>query len=193
MVVTDLPPPPITTCNMTNGRDVWMHEQVHKVRPHAPCEHVSSEDPMFILYTSGSTGTVLTPYCSLLVTLYRDNVGKPKGVAHTTAGYLLNAKLTVSRSFDLDTSETSTDIYCCAADCGWVTGHTYIVYGPLLNGATTIMFESIPTYPNPYRCVRVQLCNIVYHQHPVNGVVNLFRLIFILIFMWKILGHDSKV
>ena len=80
------------------------------------------------MYTSGSTG-------------------KPKGVAHTTAGYLLNAQLTTSTTFDIQ----SGDIYCCAADCGWITGHTYIVYGPLACGGTTVMFESIPTYPDPYR------------------------------------------
>lgn len=109
-------------------RDVWMHDLLPTVRPYCPCEAMDSEDTLFILYTSGSTG-------------------KPKGVAHTTAGYLLNAALTTDTSFNLSEG----DIFCCAADCGWVTGHTYIVYGPLCNGVTTVMFESVPTYPNPYR------------------------------------------
>jgi acetyl-CoA synthetase len=109
-------------------RDVTMDDQMKLVRPYCPCELMDSEDILFILYTSGSTG-------------------KPKGVAHTTAGYLLNATLTTKTSFNL----CEGDVYCCAADCGWITGHTYIVYGPLSNGTTTCMFESIPTYPNPYR------------------------------------------
>ena len=76
--------------------------------------------------------------------------GKPKGVMHTTAGYLLNAALTTKTTFDLRDG----DIYCSVSDCGWITGHTYIVYGPLCNGITTVMFESIPTYPNAYRYFR---------------------------------------
>lgn len=117
-----------STAPMTPGRDVFMDELLLKARPYSPVEWMDSEDPLFILYTSGSTG-------------------KPKGVAHTTGGYLVNAAMTTSMSFDLQEG----DIYCCVADCGWITGHTYIVYGPLCNGATTCMFESIPTYPNPYR------------------------------------------
>eukprot|EP01038_Epipyxis_sp_PR26KG_P015523 gene15523-20952_t len=113
---------------MKEKRDVWMHELLPAVRPYCPCEIMDSEDILFILYTSGSTG-------------------KPKGVAHTTGGYLVNAALTTQQSFNLQEN----DVYCCVADCGWITGHTYIVYGPLCNGSTTIMFESIPTYPNPYR------------------------------------------
>lgn len=113
---------------MTTGRDFSMTELLPSVRGHCPCEPMDSEDPLFILYTSGSTG-------------------KPKGVVHHTAGYLLNAAMTTNWSFDLQEN----DIYCCVADCGWITGHTYIVYGPLCNGATTIMFESVPTHPNPYR------------------------------------------
>lgn len=113
---------------MREGRDVWMEDLMAKARPYCPCEAMDSEDALFILYTSGSTG-------------------KPKGLGHTTAGYLLNAAMTTKNSFDLQENDT----YCCVADCGWITGHTYIVYGPLCNGATTIMFESIPTYPNPYR------------------------------------------
>ena len=89
---------------------------------------MDAEDTMFILYTSGSTG-------------------KPKGVAHTTGGYLVNAAMTTSTTFDIQKK----DIYCCVADCGWITGHTYIVYGPLCLGCTSVMFESVPTYPDPYR------------------------------------------
>jgi acetyl-CoA synthetase len=114
--------------NMAPNRDLWMHETLPLARAYAPCALVDSEDPIFILYTSGSTG-------------------KPKGVLHSTAGYLLNATLTTKESFDLREG----DIFCCAADCGWITGHSYIVYGPLSNGSTTVMFESVPTYPNPYR------------------------------------------
>ena len=110
------------------SRDIWMHEELPKMRPYCPAEVMDSEDPLFVLYTSGSTG-------------------KPKGVAHTTAGYLLNAAMTVKNSFDLRDG----DIFACVADCGWITGHSYIVYGPLANGITTVMFESVPTYPNPYR------------------------------------------
>jgi acetyl-CoA synthetase len=113
---------------MTPGRDVWMHEVLPKARPYCPPEPMNSEDPLFILYTSGSTG-------------------KPKGIVHSTAGYLLSAALTTKVTFDLRPN----DVYACVADCGWITGHTYIVYGPLMNGATTVMFESVPTYPNPYR------------------------------------------
>lgn len=93
---------------------------------------MDSEDPMFILYTSGSTG-------------------KPKGVEHTTAGYLLHASMTAEYSFNIKTTPGAVDVFCCVADCGWVTGHTYTVYGPLSLGATTVMFESVPTYPDPYR------------------------------------------
>jgi len=114
--------------NMVENRDVLMAPELLKARPYAPCEWMDSEDPLFILYTSGSTG-------------------KPKGVAHTSAGYLLHAAMTTDWSFNLKKD----DVYCCVADCGWITGHTYIVYGPLCNGATTVMFESIPTYPNSYR------------------------------------------
>ena len=114
--------------SMDQKRDVYLHELTKLARPYCPVEPMDSEDDMFILYTSGSTG-------------------QPKGVVHTTAGYCLHAALTTHRSFDL----REEDVFCCAADCGWITGHTYTVYGPLLNGATTVMFESIPTYPNPYR------------------------------------------
>ncbi len=83
----------------------------------------------------------------LILLNLHNTLGKPKGVAHTTAGYMLNAILTTKNTFDLQRG----DIYCSASDCGWITGHTYIVYGPLGCGGTTIMFESIPTYPHPYR------------------------------------------
>ena len=108
-----------------NGRDVWYHEAIKDVSDDCPPEEMDSEDPLFILYTSGSTG-------------------KPKGVLHTTAGYLLYASLTHKYVFDYHDN----DIYWCTADVGWVTGHSYIVYGPLANGATTLMFEGVPNFPN---------------------------------------------
>ena len=119
---------PAPGVKMVVGRDHWIDELMLRARPHAPVEWLDAEDPLFILYTSGSTG-------------------KPKGVAHTTGGYLVNAALTTSSSFDIQEG----DVYCCVADCGWITGHTYVVYGPLCLGTTTCMFESVPTYPNPYR------------------------------------------
>ena len=113
---------------MTEGRDVWWHEAVAAESPVCDPEAMDAEDPLFILYTSGSTG-------------------QPKGVLHTQAGYLLYAMVSHRYVFDL----REDDIYCCAADCGWVTGHSYVVYGPLGNGATSVMFESIPTYPDAGR------------------------------------------
>jgi acetyl-CoA synthetase len=113
---------------MKSGRDVWWHEALKGVSAELPPVILDSEDPLFILYTSGSTG-------------------KPKGVLHTQAGYLLHVSLTHKYVFDLKES----DIYCCAADIGWITGHSYIVYGPLANGATTLMFESMPNYPDAGR------------------------------------------
>ncbi|KAL7422663.1 acetyl-coenzyme A synthetase 2 [Cryptotrichosporon argae] len=112
----------------TEGRDKWWDEELAKVPTYAPCEHMNSEDPLFILYTSGSTG-------------------KPKGVVHSTAGYLLGAYLTVKYVFDVHPE----DKFACMADVGWITGHTYIVYGPLALGATTTVFESTPVYPTPSR------------------------------------------
>jgi acetyl-CoA synthetase len=109
----------------TKGRDVWWHDEVQGVSAECPPETMDSEDPLFILYTSGSTG-------------------KPKGVLHTTAGYLLYASLTHELVFDL----REEDIYWCTADIGWVTGHSYGVYGPLANGATTVMFEGVPQWPD---------------------------------------------
>ena len=108
-----------------DGRDLWWHEEMAKANPVAPAEEMDAEDPLFILYTSGSTG-------------------KPKGVLHSTAGYLLYAAITHQNIFDYKDG----DIYWCSADVGWVTGHTYIVYGPLCNGATTLMFEGVPNYPD---------------------------------------------
>ncbi len=107
------------------GRDVWYHEAVAAASTDCPAEEVDAEDPLFILYTSGSTG-------------------KPKGVQHTTGGYTLYAAMTHKYIFDYQDGE----IYWCTADVGWVTGHTYIVYGPLANGATTLMFEGVPNYPS---------------------------------------------
>ncbi len=113
---------------MNQGRDVWLHDALQTVSDHCPPEPMSAEDPLFILYTSGSTG-------------------KPKGVLHTTGGYLVWASITHEYVFDLKED----DVYWCSADIGWVTGHSYIIYGPLANGATTVMFEGVPTYPDASR------------------------------------------
>ncbi|KAF9922947.1 acetyl-CoA synthetase [Linnemannia zychae] len=113
---------------MRPGRDVWWGEEVSRQPTYMAPEVMYSEDPLFLLYTSGSTG-------------------QPKGVMHTTAGYLLGAAATVKYVFDYHPG----DIFACMADVGWITGHTYIVYGPLTLGATTVLFESIPTYPTPSR------------------------------------------
>jgi acetyl-CoA synthetase len=110
------------------GRDIWLHEAQEKVGADCPPEEMSAEDPLFILYTSGSTG-------------------KPKGVLHTSGGYLVYASMTHQYVFDYHDG----DIYWCTADVGWVTGHSYIVYGPLANGATTLMFEGVPNYPTASR------------------------------------------
>ena len=112
-----------------NERDVWYEDLVKNVSSECDPEPMDSEDPLFILYTSGSTG-------------------KPKGVLHTTAGYLLGAHISFKYLFGIQ----PTDIYWCTADVGWITGHTYILYGPLSNGTTTIMFEGIPTHPSSSRC-----------------------------------------
>ena len=118
--------------SMTAGRDFWLDEEERNHRATCGIEWMGAEDPLFILYTSGSTG-------------------KPKGVLHTTGGYLVYAAMTHRLVFDYHPG----DIYFCAADIGWITGHSYIVYGPLANGATTVMFESIPTYPDPGRYWRI--------------------------------------
>ena len=117
-----------TACNMVAGRDSLMHEVTAKANPVCEPEFVGAEHPLFVLYTSGSTG-------------------KPKGVQHSTGGYLLWAKLTMDWTFDLQPS----DVFWCTADIGWITGHTYITYGPLAAGATQVIFEGIPTYPNAGR------------------------------------------
>ena len=111
-----------------NGRDVWYHEAMAEASDVCPPEEMNAEDPLFILYTSGSTG-------------------KPKGVLHTTGGYLVYASMTHQYVFDYHDG----DIYWCTADVGWVTGHSYIVYGPLANGAITLMFEGVPNYPDASR------------------------------------------
>ncbi len=111
-----------------NGRDLWYHDEIRAVKPECEPEKMKAEDPLFILYTSGSTG-------------------KPKGVLHTTGGYLVYASMTHEYVFDYHDG----DIYWCTADVGWVTGHSYIVYGPLANGATTLMFEGVPNYPSASR------------------------------------------
>ncbi|MBM30893.1 MAG: acetate--CoA ligase [Gammaproteobacteria bacterium] len=118
--------------NWVSGRDLWYDEAVSEQETNCLPEEMESEDPLFILYTSGSTG-------------------KPKGVQHSTGGYLLHAAITHKYIFDYQQN----DIYWCTADVGWVTGHSYIVYGPLTNGATTVMFEGIPTYPDASRFWRI--------------------------------------
>ena len=114
--------------DMKEGRDVWYEEELLKVDSNCPYVVMDSEDPLFILYTSGSTG-------------------KPKGVVHTQAGYLLYTSITHKYVFDY----REDDVYACVADIGWITGHSYIIYGPLCNGATTLMFESVPNYPDAGR------------------------------------------
>ena len=124
---------------MQDGRDVWYNQEKEKADKNCPAEEMSAEDPLFILYTSGSTG-------------------KPKGVLHTTGGYMVYASMTHQYVFDYKDG----DIYWCTADVGWVTGHSYIVYGPLANGATTLMFEGVPNYPDNSRFW--QVCD----KHQVN-------------------------
>ncbi|MBO0347132.1 acetate--CoA ligase [Roseibium sp. CAU 1637] len=125
--------------DFVEGRDVWYHEAAAKVADTCEPEEMNAEDPLFILYTSGSTG-------------------QPKGVLHTSGGYLTYASMTHQYVFDYHDG----DVYWCTADVGWVTGHSYIVYGPLANGATTLMFEGVPTYPSPSRFWEV--CD----KHKVN-------------------------
>ncbi len=115
-------------CEIKEDRDVWYHDEMANAQEKCEAEHMNANDPLFILYTSGSTG-------------------KPKGVVHTTGGYLMHVALTHKIIFNIHDD----DIYWCTADIGWVTGHSYIVYGPLANGATTLMFEGIPTYPDAGR------------------------------------------
>jgi len=115
-------------CHMEAGRDFWYHDEMAKADAFCEAVPMKAEDPLFILYTSGSTG-------------------KPKGVVHTTAGYLMHTTLTHKHVFNIHDD----DVYWCTADIGWVTGHSYIVYGPLANGATSVMFEGVPTYPDAGR------------------------------------------
>jgi acetyl-CoA synthetase len=119
-------------CNIVAGRDVWYHDLMAKASADCPAEKMKAEDYLFILYTSGSTG-------------------KPKGVVHSTAGYLLWSALTHKYVFDIHEN----DVYFCTADIGWVTGHSYVVYGPLCNGGTTLMFEGVPTYPDAGRLWKI--------------------------------------
>ena len=121
-----------TDVPMHQGRDFWLDDEMKRQRSTCTVEWMGAEDPLFVLYTSGSTG-------------------KPKGLLHTTGGYMVYAAMTHRLVFDLQPG----DIYCCAADVGWITGHSYIVYGPLANGATTVMFESTPVYPDPGRYWRM--------------------------------------
>lgn len=125
--------------DMSPSRDLWYHEAAKMVTTECPTEHMHAEDPLFILYTSGSTG-------------------QPKGVLHTSAGYLVFASMTHQYVFDYHDG----DIYWCTADVGWVTGHSYILYGPLANGATTLMFEGVPNYPDNSR-----FWNVI-DKHKVN-------------------------
>lgn len=115
-------------CDMKEGRDFWYEDLMKDADPVCEAEHMKAEDPLFILYTSGSTG-------------------KPKGVVHTTAGYLMHTTMTHKYVFNIHDD----DVYWCTADIGWVTGHSYIVYGPLANGSTSVMFEGVPTYPDAGR------------------------------------------
>ena len=141
--------PDCTTCivvartggaiDMQSGRDIWYHEAIAQASSDCPAEEMNAEDPLFILYTSGSTG-------------------KPKGVLHTTGGYMVYAAMTHKYVFDYHDG----DVYWCTADVGWVTGHSYILYGPLANGAQTLMFEGVPTYPDVSRFWQV------IEKHKVN-------------------------
>ena len=114
--------------NFVEGRDIWLQELLENASDNHMATVMDAEDPLFILYTSGSTGL-------------------PKGMVHTTAGYMVQTAYSFKNVFDYKED----DIFWCTADCGWITGHSYILYGPLLNGATTVMFEGVPTYPSPSR------------------------------------------
>ena len=144
--IKDLPEVKTLVVKRTGGKidwrpknDFWYHEEYENASDHCECENMSAEDPLFILYTSGSTG-------------------KPKGLMHTSGGYILYAAATHKYTFDYQEG----DVYWCTADVGWITGHSYIVYGPLANGATTVMFEGVPTYPDISRFW--QVCD----KHNIN-------------------------
>ncbi|KAK9823166.1 hypothetical protein WJX72_000770 [[Myrmecia] bisecta] len=127
-LVFEHPAVPRQKCPWQAARDVWWREAMARQASHCPVEWVGAEDPLFLLYTSGSTG-------------------KPKGVLHTTGGYMVMAGCTTKYIFDLQPD----DVYWCTADCGWITGHTYLTYGPLLNGAQVVLYEGVPNYPSPGR------------------------------------------
>ena len=130
-------------CEMQAGRDVWYHEICEAADPHCPAEPLDAEHPLFVLYTSGSTA-------------------KPKGVLHTTGGYMTGVSATHRLVFDLNADR---DVYWCAADVGWITGHSYIIYGPLANGATSVMWEGAPDYP--HKGIWWELVREVQGQHPL--------------------------
>ena len=135
-------------------RDVDVSDQIAQYPPEADVAEMDSEDPLFLLYTSGSTG-------------------KPKGLMHSTAGYLLYTQLTHRYIFDYHEE----DVYACVADIGWITGHSYVVYGPLTNGATTVLFESVPTYPDAGRywemVERLKVHPILYAPTAIRAIARL--------------------
>jgi acetyl-CoA synthetase len=114
------------SCQMRNGRDHWYHDLLEAAEPDCPAEPMEAEHPLFLLYSSGSTA-------------------KPKGIVHTTGGYLTGVTTTTAMVFDLDAER---DVFWCTADVGWITGHSYVVYGPMVNGATSVMYEGAPDYPD---------------------------------------------
>ncbi|MGY8689140.1 MAG: AMP-binding protein, partial [Verrucomicrobiales bacterium] len=156
--------------SMVEGRDVWWHEEVEKASSDCPPEGFDSEHPLFILYTSGSTG-------------------KPKGILHTSGGYLTGTYATSKYVFDL----REDDVYWCTADVGWITGHSYIVYGPLANGATVLMYEGAPNHPGPdrfWKIIEDHKATILYtaptairafikwgDEHPANHDLSSLRLL----------------
>ncbi|KAI8989291.1 acetyl-coenzyme A synthetase [Pilobolus umbonatus] len=137
---------------MCTDRDLWWDDELNNARSYCPAPPMSSEDPLFLLYTSGSTGS-------------------PKGILHTTAGYLLEAAMTVKYIFDVHEN----NIFACMADIGWITGHTYSVYGPLLLGGTTVLFESTPTYPTPSRFWEVVEKHKVTHFYTAPTAIRALR------------------
>ncbi|GBG81530.1 hypothetical protein CBR_g32518 [Chara braunii] len=157
--------------NFVPGRDVWWQEAVNKLSPECEVEWVDAEAPLFMLYTSGSTG-------------------KPKGVLHTTAGYMVGAATTFKYIFD----HHPDDIFWCTADCGWITGHSYLTYGPLLNGASVVMFEGIPTHPDPGRCWEVvDKYNVTVFYTAPTAIRALMRCGDEVRMLWyhSLIGHDN--